>query len=243
MFQKRALAPTITKVPATVVSSPNWLLFLDRINDGPVLPLRSKPTYVPGTSNTLQERPNLIELPVSWIVNEGRTINSIFRMEKVRVRRVVNDNRFRQVSVQDRQVLHVISLVKDTGLPEQSVADHLLWIQQIQEWVCVLVETGCVYDNLVVFRHFDQKLVHAGTFHDVYTMNDFFDLDRNDKIGSFYGSETRMYQGFVEIQYQTLLPGIVGMDCTQQPWAVEVILHNILGVVDIVLRILGVFAR
>jgi len=53
----------------------------------------------------------MVELFVSWVINKGRAIDGILRVEQVRVGRVVNDYSPRQLTIQQAQVLYIASLV------------------------------------------------------------------------------------------------------------------------------------
>ena len=97
-------------------------------------------------------------------------------MEHVRTGRVVDDDSVGQVAVKQGQVLDVVTLVKDTRFTEQSRPDGLVWVEQVQKWVGVFVQGGCVDDDLVVFCHFNKEFVDSRSLHDVHKVNDVFDL-------------------------------------------------------------------
>mmetsp|Transcript_29146 Transcript_29146/g.62451 ORF Transcript_29146/g.62451 Transcript_29146/m.62451 type:complete len:209 (-) Transcript_29146:672-1298(-) len=178
--------------PGRHASSAHLFVFRE-IDHRPIPPLRSEPADVLCILDARQKRSDLVEFSVSRIVDKGRAINGILRVEQIRIWRVIYDDGTLQIPVQDVQVLHVVPLVKDTRLPEQPVPYDLVSVQQIQQRVGVLVETGGVYHNLVVFGHFQQEFVYARSLSDVDKVNYIFDPDRDDKIGTIYRSETRMH--------------------------------------------------
>ena len=209
---------------------------VDAAETRPVAPHVGNTPHVIDGAYALEEGPDLIQLAILRIVNKRRAVNSIFRMEDVRARGVVNNDGLRQVAVQQAQVLDVVALVVDAGLAEQPGADGLVRVEEVEEGVGVLVEGGGVHDDLVVLGHLDEELVDARPLHHVHEVDDVLDLDGDDEVGAGDGPEAGVDQRLVEVEDEALLPVVVGMVRREE-------LHLVLGrgvlVQDLLLRLAG----
>jgi hypothetical protein len=64
--------------------------------------------------------------------------NSVLRVENIRRRRVVDDDRVLQVAANLRQVLDVVALVVVAAFSKQPVVDNLVDIKLVKERVAIL---------------------------------------------------------------------------------------------------------
>ena len=141
-----------------------------------------------------------------------------------------------ELNINSPQILDVIALVIDAGFAEQSGADGLLRIEQVEEGIGILIKRRRVHDDLVMFGHLNEEFVDTRPLHDVDEVDHILNLDGDDKISPRNGPEAGMHQSLVQVQHQTLLPQIVGMVRRQQ---LHLILRRGILVQDLLLRFAG----
>lgn len=61
-------------------------------------------------------------------------------MEDVGGRGVIHNNHFVEVTTQATQILDIIPSMKDARLPEKAAAESTPLVQEIGDWVCILME-------------------------------------------------------------------------------------------------------
>ena len=104
--------------------------------------------------NSHQKFSNLIQLSIVHIVDEARTIDGILGMEHVTGRRIIYDDDLTQIAIQQAQILDVIAFVEDAGFAKEAGAYDAMRVEEIEQNVGVLVETGGVDYDFVMLRHF-----------------------------------------------------------------------------------------
>jgi hypothetical protein len=159
-----------------------------------------------------QELTDRRELPVIHVVNEARAADGVPRVEDVRHGRVVDDDRLRDVAVQQRQVLDVVALVLHAVLAVQSIANDAFRVEFVEQRVGVFTETGRVHDDLVVLGHLDEELLRPRPSTHEYVEDSVVDVHWNNVVGVGRWCEGRVHQRLVQVEHQALLAGVVGRE-------------------------------
>lgn len=77
----------------------------------------------------------------SGIFKNGDTY-SVFRVENVRGRRIVDNDDVTELSSQPAEVFDIVPSVKNTGFSEESRSKHAPLVQQVCHRVCILSNTN-----------------------------------------------------------------------------------------------------
>mmetsp|Transcript_19250 Transcript_19250/g.41889 ORF Transcript_19250/g.41889 Transcript_19250/m.41889 type:complete len:293 (-) Transcript_19250:44-922(-) len=201
--------------------SPSWEssyspVILGQVHIRPMPPQIHRPSQIHHIRHTHQELANVIQLPIADIVDKTSAIDGILRMKQITRRTIINDDTLAQIPIQQGQVLDVVALVEDARFAEEAGAYDTVGIEEVEEYVGVLVEGGSIDDDLVVLGHFEEEVIDARAFRNVYKVDHIFDLNRNNKVGTRHRPKTGMHQRLIQIQHQTLLPPIIPMQLRQQ---------------------------
>lgn len=85
---------------------------------GPLPPSVAQSPDIVSVLDSRQEGSDLIQLSVALIIDPGSAINGVFWMEHIRSWRVINDDGLGKVTIQQAEILDVVSFVVDTGFAE-----------------------------------------------------------------------------------------------------------------------------
>lgn len=160
------------------------------------------------------------------VAEPGRDRHGVLRMEHVGGGGVVDDDQVFERTAHLRQVLDVVAVVVVARLSEQSVVDHLVHIEDVQQGVTVAGHGRGEDDYLEELATASQKLVHPGSLDHVHVVDLVFDLHGDDKVGVAHVLERGMHQGLVQVQDKTLLTAQLGRDRVEKPARLG---HGLLG--------------
>lgn len=91
----------------------------------------------------------MVELPIHRVVDEARTINRILRLENIALGGIINNDTLGEVTVDNTQVLDIISLVVNAGLAKEPGGNSLVGVKEVKKRIGILVEGSSVNYKLV----------------------------------------------------------------------------------------------
>lgn len=108
------------------------------------------------------------------------------------MRVVVDDDGLAEGPAQARQILHKSTLHGTAGVSVEAVLDQILTVQHVQQWVCILSQTGCEDNNFKLLRHCLQETVDVGALQHVHGSYPPFNFDVYEEVVVVGGFEGRM---------------------------------------------------
>lgn len=140
-------------------------------------------------AESLKERQQVQELCVIHIVKPGLDRDSVFRVENVRGRRIVNNDDVTELSSQPAEVFDIVPSVKNARFSEEPCSKHAPLVQQVCHRVCILGETGCKEHTFKELAHLLKELIHMGSLQNINLVNGTVDLHWNNEISIADGLE------------------------------------------------------
>lgn len=180
----------------------NAVLYTNQLHGSPT-PKRSRHIVKP--INRIQVIDQVQQLAIPGVVNVRPDGDRIRRLQHVRVRIVIDNDRLPQTTTQSRQILHESALHGTTGVPVQSILDVSFSIQHVEQRIRVLAQAGREYHHFELAGHRLQEAVDIGALEDVDGGHSALDLDVDDEVVVAGGLEGGVDEGFIEVQDQRLL--------------------------------------
>lgn len=164
----------------------------------------------------VQDREHLKELSVGGVIEPADNWQSIFRLENVRVRGVVNDYTVGEFSPKLGKILDVIAIVLHACLTEEALVNPAMRVEDIQQGISILGQT-CGEDNhFKLLSNGLQELIHAWSLENVHMVNFSLEFDGQYKVSVRNRLEGAVDKGFIQVQHESLFVLLIGRKVGKQ---------------------------
>lgn len=160
--------------------------------------------YVVFVGQLFEESGDSVQVSVLHVVVPTNARDSVFWLEHVCNRRVVNNDDVGHASAKTSEVFDEGIIVKSAMLSEQLVGTEAFGIELGDEWLGVFGQACREHHHFVVSAHPLKETTHSRTNQDINLANLSFDFDWQNDVSVFYWLELRVNESLVEVKHERL---------------------------------------